>query len=260
MVSDPQGDGQASPRVALVTGGGRGIGAAICRHLAQTGYKIAVLDLDPTEAARVADGIAHEGAIALPVAGDVSKRGEVQAALAQTQASLGPIDVLVNNAGVGGPFHRIDEVADDEWDWIMTTNVKSVFYLCRELLPQMRRRGFGRIINIASTQGTLGAARSSTYVASKHAVVGYTRSIAAEWGAHGITCNAVCPGYVDTQMGVQAAVPDHLNRVLSATPVGRIASPEEIARVVTFLAHDASGYINGAIWLVDGGITAHVGL
>lgn len=155
----------------------------------------------------------------------------------------------------------MDEVSDDEWYDLVNANLKSVFNLCRAALPAMKQQGFGRIVNIASVQGYLGAARSSTYVACKHGVIGYTRAIAAEWGAFGITCNAICPGYVQTSMGVQdGAVDDHTQRVIEKTPAGRIAQPQEIAQLVAYLVGPNASFINGASLTIDGGLSCHVGV
>ena len=180
----------------------------------------------------------------------------IGAAIAETLARAGHAV-----AGVGGPFHRVDQVSDEEWDWIFHTNVKSVLHFCRPLLPAMKQRGFGRVINIASIQGLVGAARSSTYVASKHAMIGYTRAIAAEWGPFGITCNAICPGYVETRMGIQEeAVSGQRRRVLARTPTRRVATPEEIAYLVLSLVDDRAGHVNGSVLVADGGILADAGV
>jgi 3-oxoacyl-[acyl-carrier protein] reductase len=230
--------------VAIVTGAARGIGASIARHLKEQGYRVAALDLEGTE-----------------YRCDVGQPQSIDAALDEVESKLGTPTVLVNNAGVGGPFHRIDEVSTDEWDWIFSTNVKSVFYFSKLILPKMKALGTGRIVNIASIQGLVGAAQSSTYVASKHAMIGYTRAIAAEWGEYGITCNAVCPGYVDTKMGIQPdQKQDYLKQVLARSPVKRIATPDEIATLVGFLVTPSAAYLNGSVLVADGGITASLGI
>ncbi len=164
--------------------------------------------------------------------------------------------MLVNCAGVGGPFHRIDEVAPAEWDRIFAVNVRGPWLLCRRLLPAMAARGRGRVINIASVQGLRGAARSSTYVASKHALVGLTRALALEWGARGVTVNAVCPGYVATAMGLRPEVDPGAAAAQARIPAGRQAEPGEIAGAVAFLAGDDAVYVNGAVLVVDGGLSA----
>jgi 3-oxoacyl-[acyl-carrier protein] reductase len=223
--------------VAIVTGAARGIGAAIVDAL-KPAMAVAALDIDTC---------------------DVSKSADVERAIAKTEKELGTPTVLVNNAGYGGPFHRADEVSEEEWDSIFATNVKGAFLFSRALLPGMKARGFGRIVNVASIQGLAGAARSSTYVASKHALIGYTRAIAAEWGEHGITCNAVCPGYIDTKMGA-GGDGSYLARVLERSPVKRQGTPGEIAALVAHLVGPHGGYINGATLVADGGILASVGI
>ncbi len=250
-----------TPRVCIVTGAARGIGEATARLFAARGHRVAVLDKLGDAARSVASDIEGGGGRGLAIACDVSRRADVEAAIEQTERDLGAIEVVVNNAGVGGPFHRVDEVSDEEWDWIIGTNLKSVFLFARNVLPKMRARGFGRIVNVASIQGLQGSVHSSTYVASKHGMIGYTKTIAAEWGAHGITCNAVCPGYVDTAMGVQPdKVQDYLARVLAKSPVPRVAQPDEVASLIAYLSGDDAGYINGASFVIDGGITSHIGI
>jgi 3-oxoacyl-[acyl-carrier protein] reductase len=237
--------------VAIVTGAGQGIGAATAEAFAAEGYAVALLDLDE---AKVAATAARLGGKALALKCDVGERASVEAALKTVEQRLGPVTALINNAGIGGPFHRVDEVTDDEWERIVSTNLRSVFYFARALLPGMKARGQGRIVNIASIYGLRGAAGSSTYCATKHAVVGYTRALADEWGAHGITCNAICPGFVDTPM----TNAEQRSRVEAITPVRRMAEPSEIAALALYLCGPKAGYINGAIWAVDGGITSRV--
>ncbi|OUQ89092.1 acetoacetyl-CoA reductase [Brevibacillus brevis] len=248
-------------QVAIITGAGNGIGAAAAKLLAQHGVRVAVLDLHEEKARLVAQEINQAGGQALSIRCDVGQRAQVEEAIQLVESHFGDITILVNNAGVGGPFHRVDEVSDEEWDWIMNTNLKSVFLFCRNLLPKMKERNYGRIVNIASIQGLLGSAHSSTYVASKHGMIGYTKTIAAEWGEHGITCNAICPGYVDTAMGVRPEdISDYMNRVIAKSPVKRVAQPVEIAQMIDHLVGPHSGYINGTSITMDGGISSHIGI
>lgn len=245
--------------VALITGSGHGIGEATAHRLARDGVKIGVVDIERDDAERVASDIRANGGQAISVACDVGKREEVECSIAEIEQTFGVIDVLVNNAGVGGPFHRVDEVSDEEWAWIFDTNVKSVFMYCRNLLPKMREAGGGRIINIASTHGLYGHPGSSTYSATKHAVIGYTKSIAIEWGEYGITCNAICPGSVNTKMGFDALSDETIQAILHRTPAGRIhCEPEEIAELVAYLTHPLSSYVTGTSIVIDGGFTSHV--
>lgn len=249
-------------QVAIVTGAGRGVGKAVAKRIAGQGIAVGVLDIDLDNAQQVVAEIIQEGGTAFAALCNVGKRESVETAIVQIENHFGATPLLlVNNAGVGGPFHRVDEVSDEEWEWIIDTNLRSVFLFARQLLPKMKAAGYGRIVNIASIQGLFGAARSSTYVASKHGMIGYTKAIAAEWGPYGITCNAICPGYVDTAMGVESSeVTDYLRKVLEKSPVKRIAQPAEIAAMVAFLLGPESGYINGASITMDGGITSHVGI
>jgi 3-oxoacyl-[acyl-carrier protein] reductase len=241
---------------ALVTGGGRGIGRAIAEKFLSAGFKVLVIDRSETE---IAWCDKHKNCFGLLC--DVGDAAQVQKLLEQISAQHGSPSIVINNAGIGGPFHHVDEVSDAEWDGIINTNLRSVFMLSRWCLPLMRQRGYGRIVNIASIQGQFGAKQSSTYSASKHAVIGYTRNIAAEWGAYGITANAVCPGYIATAMGAQDdKLSDHTARVLQRTPVRRLGQPSEVAELVDFLVRFESGYINGSIINIDGGITADVGI
>jgi 3-oxoacyl-[acyl-carrier protein] reductase len=244
-----------SRRVALVTGSAGAIGATIAARLLAENFAVAGLDVR-AERLPPRTGPGGSGPLAAYPC-DITREDELDLTLEAVRAELGPVAVLVNNAGVGGPFHRIDEVATSEWDWIVATNVRAPFLLCRALLPAMAEAGWGRIVNIASVQGLRGAARSSTYVTTKHALVGLTRSLALEWGGRGVTVNAVCPGYVETPMGLDPARDAGRARAeLARIPAGRQAHPGEIADLVAYLAGDGAAYVNGATLVVDGGLTA----
>jgi 3-oxoacyl-[acyl-carrier protein] reductase len=243
-------------RCAIVTGATRGIGRAISRLLARQGIAVALLARDAPALDAVAAEIAEAGGASLAVPCDVTDRAAVESALDRVREHCGDPAVLVNNAGYGGPFHTLAEASDADWDAIFHTNVRAAFWLSRAVLPGMGAAGFGRIVNIASVEGLAGAVESANYVAAKHALVGYTRAIAAEWGRYGITCNAVCPGFVDTAMasGFDAV------RLSQRIPAGRLGTAEEIARVAAFLAAEESGYLNGSVIAVDGGLLADLGL
>jgi 3-oxoacyl-[acyl-carrier protein] reductase len=248
-------------KVAIVTGAGNGIGKAIARQLAEHGAKVALLDIARDKAEEAAAEMEDLGLTVTGIACDVSLRSEVDSAVQTIKERFGTISILVNNAGVGGPFHRADQVSEEEWDWILNTNLKSVYLFCHQLLPDMKQKRYGRILNIASIQGLFGSAHSSTYVASKHGMIGYTKTIAAEWGEFGITCNAICPGYVDTALGVQTdKISDYMERVMHKSPVKRIATPDEIAALAMHILGPYGGYINGSAYTIDGGITSHVGI
>lgn len=248
-------------KVVIVTGAGNGIGAATAKIYAENGYKVGVLDIKEADASRVVKEIEASGGTAIAIVCDVGSRDSVESAVEKVESMYGNIGTMVNNAGIGGPFHRVDEVEDDEWDMVVRTNQKSVFMFSRLLLPKMKEAGFGRIVNVASIQGLLGSPYSSTYVATKHAVIGYTRTIAAEWGRYGITCNAVCPGFVMTAMGARdEEFDDYTLKVMAKSPVKILAKPEDIGNLIYYLTGEHGQYINGSIINIDGGITAHVGI
>lgn len=248
--------------IALITGAAAGIGLAIAQKLSTKINALVLVDLQKDRVEQVANDLAKQANIS--VVGyccDVGDFAAVSLLINTVKKTIGIPTVLINNAGYGGPFHTLDEVSDEEWQKVFNTNVKSVFNFAKHLLPEMKNQSFGRIVNIASVQGYFGAANSSTYVASKHAVIGYTKAIAAEWGAYGITCNAICPGYVDTQMGIQNdSVNEHLLRVLAKTPAARIATPQEVASIVEYLISNDASFINGTSITIDGGLTCHLGV
>lgn len=246
-------------QAAVVTGAANGIGRAIAKELSHVCEKLFLLDKDSQGLKQTTSEIGDTTAVDQRTI-DLTHANELQS-LAIEIFKQHDIDLLVNNAGYGGPFHRTDEVSIAEWDEIFAINAKAPFILTKHALPRMKERDFGRIINISSLLGVLGSPCSSTYSAAKHAMIGYTKSIAAEWGAFGITCNAICPGYINTQMGIRPdKVGDHLNRVLSQTPTKTVGSPEDIAKMVIYLASENASYINGATMMIDGGISCHPGI
>ncbi|WP_257454071.1 SDR family NAD(P)-dependent oxidoreductase [Archangium lipolyticum] len=248
---------QPSPTFALVTGASRGIGAAIAEVLAENGFRLALWGRDEEALSRLEKKLTSSGAQARSFICDVADEAAVNAALARLETSMGVPGVIVNNAGYGGPFHRVDQVSTEEWNTLFGVNVDGVRHFCQWALPRMKAGGYGRIVNISSIQGLFGGALSSTYVATKHALVGYTKAIAAEWGPYGITCNAVCPGYTDTEM-LAKADPGLRKELLRRIPAGRFATPEEVARMVAFLAGPFAGYINGSALVIDGGLSSHL--
>lgn len=229
----------------IVTGGSGGIGRSIIANLVK---KYKVYNLDKQTPAQVLDGETF-----LRV--DLTSADNINSALYSIKKET--LSGFVHCAGFGGPFVDISKVPEDLWDKIFAINIKAAYLLTKEILPEFKKRLYGRIIVIASSQSVVGAKNSVAYSASKHALIGFVKSLADEWGEYGITANAVSPGYVETPMGVQdTQVSNHRQIILEKTPSKRTASPEEIARVVDFLISQESGYINGANFVVDGGITA----
>jgi len=235
-------------RVAMVTGGTRGIGAAIAKALKAAGCKVAANYAGNDEAAQK-----FKAATGIPVfKWDVSSYEACAAGLAQVAAELGPIEVLVNNAGItrDAMFHRMKP---EQWSAVVNTNLNSLFNMCRPVIEGMRERKFGRIINISSINGQKGQMGQSNYSAAKAGEIGFTKALAQENARAGITVNAICPGYINTEM-VQAVPKDVLEKsILPLIPVGRLGEPEEIARCVVFLASDDAGFITGSTLSANGG-------
>jgi meso-butanediol dehydrogenase / (S,S)-butanediol dehydrogenase / diacetyl reductase len=247
-------------RVALVTGGGRGIGRAIALSLAGAGADVAVAARTRGEVEAVAQAISALGRRAIALQADLAERGAPAAVAAKAAEALGPIDLLVNNAGVeaSGPVQRID---DATWDRVMAVNVTAPFLLVRACLPSMYARGYGRILNVASVAAKIGLKYSAAYSASKHALLGLTRSIATECGKRGVTANAIAPSWTETRMmhDAVAAVAKATKRspeearaaLLQANPLGRASLPEEVAAAA--LAVMLNPAIHGQCIHVDGG-------
>jgi len=235
-------------RVAVVTGGSRGIGAAISKALKAAGYNVAANYAGNDE---VAAKFREETGI--PVyKWDVSNYDACAAGLAAIEKDLGPIDVLVNNAGItrDGFFHKM---TPEQWNAVINTNLNSLFNMCRPLVEGMRNRNFGRIICISSVNGQKGQAGQANYSAAKAGEIGFVKALAQENASKGITVNAICPGYIGTEM-VRAIAPEVLEkRILPQIPAGRLGEPEEIARVVAFLAADEAGFITGSTISANGG-------
>ncbi len=235
-------------RVALVTGGTRGIGAAISIALKDAGYNVAASYGGNDEAA---NKFKDEHGIAV-YKWDVGDFEACKAGIAQVESDLGPVDVLVNNAGItrDGTLHRMKL---ENWQAVIATNLDSLFNMTRNVIEGMRDRSYGRIISISSVNGQKGQFGQSNYATAKAGVFGFTKAVAQENAAKGITVNAVAPGYIGTEM-VRAVPEDVLNsKILPLIPVGRLGEPEEIARCVVFLAGEDAGFITGATLSANGG-------
>jgi 3-oxoacyl-[acyl-carrier protein] reductase len=243
---------EASARVALVTGGSRGIGRGCALALAASGFTVAVNYLARAEAAQaVVESIVQAGGQALAVRADVSQREDVEALMRQTRERLGPLAVLVNNAGItrDGLLLRM---TDDDWDAVLNTNLRGAFLCTRAALREMIKARWGRVINISSVVGITGNAGQANYAAAKAGLVGMTRSVAREVASRAITVNAVAPGYITTD--ITEPLPAELKAgILAAIPAKRFGTPQDVAGVVAFLASDAAQYITGQLLNVDGG-------
>jgi len=235
-------------KVAVVTGGTRGIGAAISRTLKAAGYKVAANYAGNDEAAQK-----FKAETGIPVfKWDVSSYEACAEGLARVEAEIGPVDVLVNNAGItrDGFFHKM---TPDQWRAVIDTNLNSLFNMCRPVIEGMRNRNFGRIICISSINGQKGQAGQANYSAAKAGEIGFVKALAQENASKGVTVNAIAPGYIGTEM-VRAIPTDVLEkRILPLIPVGRLGEPEEIARCVLFLAGDDAGFITGSTLAANGG-------
>ncbi|PZQ85643.1 MAG: beta-ketoacyl-ACP reductase [Ancylobacter novellus] len=235
-------------RVALVTGGTRGIGAAVCKALKAAGYKVAA-----NYAGNDAAAAAFTAETAIPTfKWDVSDFEACKAGIAEVTANLGPVEVLVNNAGItrDGMLHKMPV---EQWHAVINTNLNSVFYMCRNVIEGMRERNFGRIVTISSINGQKGQMGQTNYCAAKAGEIGFTKALAQENAKKGITVNAICPGYIGTEM-VKAVPQDVLEKhVLPQIPLGRLGEPEEIARSVVFLVADEAGFITGSTLSINGG-------
>ncbi len=235
-------------RVALVTGGSRGIGAAISKGLQNAGYTVAANYAGNDEAANK-----FKSETGIPVfKWSVADYAACAAGIKQVEAEVGPIDVLVNNAGItrDAMFHRM---TPEQWNEVISTNLNGLFNMTHPVWPGMRERKFGRIVNISSINGQKGQAGQANYSAAKAGDIGFTKALAQEGSRAGITVNVICPGYIGTEM-VRAVDPKILNeKIIPLIPVGRLGEPEEIARCVVFLASDDSGFITGATISANGG-------
>jgi len=234
-------------RVALVTGGTRGIGRAICERLKSDGMLVAA-GYSGNEAA--AKACAEELGI-MVVKGNVGSFEDCKRATDAVAAELGPVDVLVNNAGItrDGVFHRM---TSDQWSEVIRVNMDSVFNMTRQVIEGMREREWGRIVNISSINGQKGQIGQTNYSAAKAGMIGFTKALALENAKKGVTVNCICPGYIDTEM-VQAVPENVLASIISQIPVGRLGRGEEIADMVAFLSGEHAGYVTGSTLSLNGG-------
>lgn len=238
---------------AIVTGGSRGLGLACARQLAEDGYGVAILDIEDDDGNQAAAALPRNGSDHLYVRCDITSAAAVTAAVTTVSQVLGPPAALINNAGILRPTRFLD-IAEAEWDDVVNVSVKGAFLCARACLPGMIQAGFGRIVNISSTAGktasTLGGAH---YTCAKTALLGLTRALAKEFGGHGITVNAVCPGLFSTQMVRNNSSAEALDQLAKSFPVGRLGDPREVGSLIGFLCSPKAAYITGAAVDVNGG-------
>lgn len=242
-------------KVALVTGAGSGIGLAIAESYAKEGAKVIVSDINEEHGKQAVVKIKSEGGEASFVKADTSKAEEVEALIKSTVEIYGRLDIACNNAGIGGEQKLTGEYGLDSWRKVLNVNLDGVFYGCKYQLEQMEKNGGGVIVNIASIHGTVAAPLSSAYTASKHAVVGLTKNIGAEYGQINIRCNAVGPAYIETPL-LESASGDMKEALVAKHPMGRLGTSQEVAELVLFLSSDKASFMTGGYYLVDGGYTA----
>jgi 3-oxoacyl-[acyl-carrier protein] reductase len=240
-------------RIALVTGGSRGIGAAICDELAAAGAVVAVnYARNADAAAAVCERIAAAGGTAHAVQGDIGSAAGAAALVEHVESEIGPIAALVNNAGITRD-DLIMRLSEESWREVIDTNLGGAFFTCRAVARPMMKRRAGAIVNMSSIVGVRGNAGQTNYAASKAGLLGLTKSLAKELGSRGIRVNAIAPGYIATEL--TDALPEAArDAILGATPLGRLGEPEDVARAVRFLVSDAAAFVTGDVLAVDGGL------
>jgi 3-oxoacyl-[acyl-carrier protein] reductase len=245
-------EGTMQGQVALVTGASRGIGAAIAQYLGNQGATVIGTATTQNGAEQIGAALQQAGVQGVGMALDVNDAAQVEAVLKQITEQFGDITILVNNAGVTRDT-LLMRMKEDDWDAVLSTNLKSVFRLSQAVLRPMMKARYGRIINISSVVGHSGNAGQTNYAAAKAGMTGFTKSLAQEVGSRGITVNCVAPGFIDTDMTRELAE-EQRNRLLQQIPLGRLGQVEDIAAAVAFLASPAAGYISGETLHVNGGM------
>ncbi|MGE4169451.1 MAG: 3-oxoacyl-[acyl-carrier-protein] reductase [Candidatus Margulisiibacteriota bacterium] len=240
-------------KVAVVTGSSRGIGFTIADTLAASGAKLVVSATTQEGAQKAADKLkAAHGVEVLAVKADVSKAEDAQALIKAAMDTFGRVDILVNNAGITRD-NLLLRMSDQDWDDVIRVNLGSVFHTVKAVSRPMLKQRFGRIINITSVVGVMGNPGQANYAAAKAGMIGFTKTVAKEFGAKGITCNAVAPGFIETDM-IESLPKEYLDTIMALVPVKRLGTSQEVAQLVLFLASETSSYITGQVINIDGGL------
>jgi len=244
-------------KVALVTGAAMGIGRAITELFIAEGARVVAADIAETALDELAQALGNRGDALKTVSGDISVRAEAERTVEVALDAFGTLDIVVNNAGIMDDFVPVGDLDDELWRKVMSVNLDGPMFIARKALQTMLPKESGVIVNVASVGGLFGGRAGASYTASKHAVIGLTRSIAYHYAKKGIRCNAVCPGGVATNINIRNPSPLGMERLQTLLPAApRNAEPEELARVVLFLASDDSSFVNGEVLVADGGWTA----
>ena len=249
--------GTLEGKVAIVTGGARGLGKAFCSRMAEEGAKVVVADILDKEAQQTAEEIGTRGGSAISLGVDITSEGDTLRMAAETVKQFGRIDILVNNAAMVYGISRkpFIDIPVAEWEKLMTVNLKGPFLCCRAVFPQMKNQGKGKIINLSSETAFTGSANLLHYVTSKAGILGFTRALAAEIGQYGICVNAIAPGFTDTEAA--NTLLDLTKYDVSRTPLGRLEQPHDLVGAIIFLSSAASDFITGQALVVDGGRYMH---